>query len=86
MARYIAMFDLVRDGAVNPTPRRVPADPLERTDHLKAAGYYFDASQVGVLRAAARGAARRADPQPQVAALVAELNEGQPRPLPPAST
>lgn len=47
MARYIAMFDLVRNGAVNATPGDVPADPLERTRHLKAAGYYLDASMMG---------------------------------------
>ena len=48
MARCIAMFDLVRDGAVNATPGDVPAETLERTRHLKAAGYgYVDASMMG---------------------------------------
>ncbi|MDH5339731.1 MAG: hypothetical protein OEW22_08140, partial [Rubrivivax sp.] len=40
MARFMAMFDLVRDGGVNPLPAELPADPAERTRHLKAAGYY----------------------------------------------
>ena len=48
MARYMAMFDLVRDGAVNPKEGEIPADPTERAQHLKAAGYYFDASMMGV--------------------------------------
>lgn len=48
MARYIGMFDLVRDGAVNPQLGEVTADPQERADHLKAAGYYFDASMMAV--------------------------------------
>ena len=48
MARYIAMFDLVRDGAVNVSVGEVPDDPSERAHHLKAAGYYFDATMMGV--------------------------------------
>ena len=48
MARYIGMFDLVRDGAVNPQPGEVTSDPQERADHLKAAGYYFDATMMAV--------------------------------------
>ena len=64
MARFIGMFDLVRDGAVNAAAGEVPDDPRERANHLKAAGYYFDASMMGVWRAAGRGAAGRADPQP----------------------
>ena len=79
MARYIAMFDLVRDGAVNATPGDVPAETLERTRHLKAAGYYFDASMMGcctlpreaVLAAPIRNA--------QVAALGAELEASHPK-------
>ena len=48
MARYMAMFDLVRDGAVNPKEGEIPDDPTERARHLKAAGYYFDASMMGM--------------------------------------
>jgi hypothetical protein len=47
MARYMAMFDLVRDGAVNPVPAESATDTAERTRHLKAAGLYFDATLVG---------------------------------------
>jgi hypothetical protein len=41
MARYMGMFDLVRDGVVNAQLGETPADLQARTDHLKAAGYYF---------------------------------------------
>ncbi|MCB2030465.1 MAG: hypothetical protein KDH18_18360, partial [Rhodoferax sp.] len=34
MARYIGMFDLVRDGTVNAEPGEVPDDPQQRSDHL----------------------------------------------------
>jgi hypothetical protein len=48
MARYMAMFDLVRDGAVNPQTGEIPSELDERARHLKAAGYYFDASMMGL--------------------------------------
>jgi reductive dehalogenase len=48
MARFIAMFDLVREGQVNQTLAEIPQEPQARSEHLKAAGYYFDASMMGV--------------------------------------
>ena len=78
MARYMAMFDLVRDGAVNPEVAEIPDDPSERANHLKAAGYYFDASMMGICRIPA--AARLAQPwrNPAVVALGQELERNQP--------
>lgn len=78
MARFQAMFDLVRDGAVNPLAAEIPADPAERTRHLKAAGYFFDASMMAVC--ALPGAALLEQPwrNPGVAALGAELERSQP--------
>jgi reductive dehalogenase len=79
MARYIAMFDLVRDGAVNAQRGEVPDDPRARAEHLKAAGYYFDATMMGV--AALPREARLAQPirNPHVAGLGAELERSQPK-------
>ncbi|MEP7280411.1 MAG: 4Fe-4S double cluster binding domain-containing protein [Rubrivivax sp.] len=79
MAPYMAMFDLVRDGTVNPVPGEIPVDPLERSNHLKAAGYYFDASMMAVCTLP--DAARLAAPirNPRVAALGAELERSQPQ-------
>ncbi len=79
IARYLAMFDLVRDGSVNALPAEVSADPGERSRHLKAAGHYFDATLMGVCTLPA--AARLAEPirNPRVAALGDELQRSQPR-------
>ncbi len=78
MARYMAMFDLVRDGTVNPRDAEIPDDPQERANHLKAAGYYFDSSMMAVCEVPA--ATRLAEPirNPQVQALGEELERNQP--------
>lgn len=79
MKRFMAMFDLVREGAVNPLPAEISDDPAERARHLKAAGTYFDASMMGVCRLPA--AARLATPirNPEVGALGAELAASHPK-------
>ncbi len=79
MARYMAMLDAVRDGKPAPLAAQIPEDPRERANHLKAAGYYFDASQVGVCTLPA--AALLAEPlrNPDLDAIVAELERGQPK-------
>lgn len=48
MARFMAMFDVVRDGLCSGAESEIPADPKTRTEHLKAASHYFDAEMVGV--------------------------------------
>ena len=79
MARYIGMLDVVRDGAVTTLKAEIPGDPRERANHVKAAGYYYDATQMGIC--ALPAAALLADPirNPAVAGLVAELEKGQPK-------
>jgi reductive dehalogenase len=79
MARYMAMLDAVRDGRPAALAAEIPDDPRERANHLKAAGYYFDASQVGVC--ALPPAALLAAPirNPGLDAIVEELNKGQPK-------
>ncbi len=69
MARYMAMFDLVRDGAVNPKPGEIPSDLTERAQHLKAAGYYFDASMMGVCVVPATAVLAEPIRNPAVSAL-----------------
>jgi reductive dehalogenase len=78
MARYMGMFDLVRDGTVNPLPGELPDDPIERANHLKAAGYYFDASMMGVCALPAPALLAKPIRNPRVAALGAELEQNQP--------
>lgn len=50
MRDYQAMMDAIRDGLVNKVRSDIPADPQERADHLKAFGYFSDASMVGICR------------------------------------
>ncbi|MDD7912024.1 reductive dehalogenase domain-containing protein [Pseudovibrio exalbescens] len=50
MASFSAVLDAIRDGSHNGVISEIPSDPQERANHLKAAGYYFDASMVGVAR------------------------------------
>lgn len=79
MARFIAMFDLVRDGTVNPQRAQLPDDPVARAHHLKAAGHYFDASMMGIGELPR--ALLLAEPirNPGVGALAAELEASQPK-------
>ena len=78
IGRFITMFDLVRDGTVNALRGEIPADPMQRANHLKAAGYYFDASMMGCC--VLPRAALLAEPirNPMVAELGAELERSQP--------
>ena len=48
MGEYQAMMDVLRGGLVNPTPGGAPSDPVERARHMKAFGYFQDASMMGV--------------------------------------
>ena len=50
MTEYQAMIDAIRDGLVNRTQARIPGDPQERANHLKAFGYFSDASMVGTTK------------------------------------
>ena len=48
MGEYQAMMDAIRDGFVARAPSTIPADLQERSNHLKAFGYFSDASMVGI--------------------------------------
>jgi reductive dehalogenase len=79
MGRYIGMLDVVRDGTATALKAEIPDDGQERSDHFKAAGYYYDATMMGI--AALPREALLAEPirNPAVAGLVAELEKGQPK-------
>jgi reductive dehalogenase len=47
---FLCALDAVREGDRNPTRAEIPDDPAERARHLKAAGYFLDASLVGACR------------------------------------
>ncbi|WP_420413929.1 2Fe-2S iron-sulfur cluster-binding protein [Roseibium sp.] len=46
MSEAQAMLDALRDGVINETQAEVPGDLLERQNHLKAFGYFADASMM----------------------------------------
>ncbi|WP_299789383.1 reductive dehalogenase domain-containing protein [uncultured Marivita sp.] len=48
MADYQAMMDAIRDGFVNKARSTCPNDATERANHLKAFGYFSDATMVGI--------------------------------------
>ena len=48
MGEYQAMMDAIRDGMVNETPAALPDDIQERSNHLKAFGYFQDTSMIGI--------------------------------------
>jgi reductive dehalogenase len=79
MTRYMGVFDAVRDGQVAPLPAEIPEDPAERSRHLKAAGYYFDATMVGVCAIGPGMLLEQPLRNPALDALVAELSRGQPK-------
>jgi reductive dehalogenase len=50
MAEYQAMMDAIRDGLVNKARAGCPDNPEERANHLKAFGYFSDATMIGICR------------------------------------
>ncbi|MEX0502265.1 2Fe-2S iron-sulfur cluster-binding protein [Alphaproteobacteria bacterium LSUCC0719] len=48
MAEHQAMLDTIRDGLLNGARADIPADPKERSNHLKSFGYFNDSSMVGI--------------------------------------
>ncbi|UWS79104.1 2Fe-2S iron-sulfur cluster-binding protein [Phaeobacter sp. G2] len=48
MGDYQAMMDAIRDGLVNKAQAACPSDPQARAEHIKAFGYFSDASMVGI--------------------------------------
>ena len=45
---FMCALDAVREGGLSKEEAEIPADPVERSNHLKAAGYFLDAAVVGV--------------------------------------
>lgn len=79
MARFIGMFDTIRDGAVAKLKAEIPDDPVERSDHLKAASYYFDASQAAICEISPDDFLDAPIRNPGLDALAEELAKGQPK-------
>jgi len=78
MKRFIAMFDVVRDGALGPRAE-IPDDPLERANHLKGAGYYFDATMVAACALPQEALLATPIRNPMVDEIAAELEHSVPK-------
>ena len=50
LREYINIMDRMRIGPVAPQKAPIPADPKTRSDHLKGACYYLDATMAGTCR------------------------------------
>ena len=81
MGEFQAMLDAIRVGLTNKQLAGCPDDPLERARHLKAFGYFCDASMVGVCQIPKL--ARLAEPfrNPDVDRLAGDLKTRQTKTL-----
>jgi reductive dehalogenase len=79
MRRFMAMLDTVRDGPVTHGAADIPDSPQARADHLKAAGYYFDAAMMGVARIVPAHWLAAPFRNPDIDGIRAELEQGQPK-------
>ncbi|MBL8331141.1 MAG: 4Fe-4S dicluster domain-containing protein [Rubrivivax sp.] len=79
MRPYLGMFDVVRDGPVAPLRAEIPEDPAERARHLKAAGYYFDASMMGICALPVAALLDTPLRNPQTDAIAEQLAASQPQ-------
>lgn len=81
MGTYQSMMDAIRVGLTHPEASEIPGDPTERANHLKAFGYFNDASMVGVC--ALSSDARLPEPieNPDVTQLVHDLRTKQTKTL-----
>ncbi|MEP3276508.1 MAG: 2Fe-2S iron-sulfur cluster-binding protein [Stappiaceae bacterium] len=79
MTRYLAMMDLVRDGEITHDPAEIPDETAERSRHLKAAAYYFDASMVGICKLRPEHHLKTPLINPAIDGIRAELEKGQPK-------
>ncbi len=81
MGEYQAMLDAIRTGLVNRARAACPDDPQARADHLKAFGYFSDASMVGVCRLPAACMLEEPLHNPGVERLAADLRTRQTKTL-----
>ncbi|WGW03466.1 2Fe-2S iron-sulfur cluster-binding protein [Tropicibacter oceani] len=81
MADHQAMMDAIRDGLVNRAQSAIPDDPQERANHLKAFGYFSDASMVGCARLPAPARLQSPVINPGIAALAEALKTRQTKTL-----
>ena len=79
MQEYQAMLDATRDGLVKAEKGVIPEDLQNRANHLKAFGYYCDASMVGLCEIAPQSWLETPLENPDVARLAQKLQTLQPK-------
>ncbi len=81
MAPYQAAMDAIRDGDINPARATIPDDPSTRSAHLKAFGYFSDASMVGIADLHADDVLDQPITNPDIEGLVDSLDSREVRTL-----
>ena len=81
MGEYQAMMDVLRDGEVNPARASAPTDPAERARHMKAFGYFQDASMMGICRLPETARLQTPFRNPDIDRLAEELRTKQTKTL-----
>jgi len=81
MQEYQAMLDATRDGLVKKEPAEIPADRIERSNHLKSFGYYCDAAMVGICEIPTDCWRETAIENPDVTRLAEKVRTMQPKSL-----
>ncbi|MEM7269717.1 MAG: reductive dehalogenase domain-containing protein [Pseudomonadota bacterium] len=81
MREFQATLDALRDGIVKPERGRLPTDPQERADHLKAFAYYNDVSMAGACRLSPEFFLAEPIVNPDVASLAEDMKTRQTKTL-----
>jgi len=81
MRDYQAMMDALRDGLINRTRSEIPDDISERSRHLKAFGYFNDASMIGIGPLPTAALRERAIRNPDIDRLAHDLSTKQTKTL-----
>ncbi|MEM9268952.1 MAG: reductive dehalogenase domain-containing protein, partial [Pseudomonadota bacterium] len=81
MSEYQAMLDAIRDGLVNRAVSEIPTDLVERARHLKAFGYFCDASAVGICKLPQSAVLKTPVTNPEIPRLAEALRTRQTKTL-----
>ena len=81
MREHQAMLDAIRDGLVNKAMAKAPTAPLERSNHIKAFGYFADAADVGVCKLPASAVLKTPFANPDINRLAKDLRTRQTKTL-----
>ena len=81
MADHQAMLDAIRDGFVNRQKAGIPDDLTARAEHLKAFGYFSDASMVGICALPKAALLDQPHTNPGIARLAEDLRTRQTKTL-----